>query len=490
MPLSKEILKIATLGTAHNGMDVSVLGKSEHLERQLLRTIAGTKLPERAGWIPMVDEKPLPEPFPADERPMCSFETMQFFLRMVRYGERNRWQNYAQLGTLSLNYWFDRVKDREQQIAPEYLQLILEMVTRFPHSYFQLYELIDPYSREIAAEYPFEDVLLRIMWLRDKNLPQRGHLLETQWQKTASTKTGNFLERLEHQVIAQDEAFLESLIDTASSELLHLLRGLLAELPSSKFSELMVDYVRRLAHIEDIGGKQWLMIDRLERVDDSILRRYGIVEDKTNAKTAIQRILSYVPPAFWCKFLGVSHETFVELVVNNKKFSSTLWKSLVVASHYHQDTRFVDDIFRHSYLRLDQREKGLIVKLVSVELLQDAAIEFLEQRTETYSQGHPAQLLIHECQVEWRPELVDAFIRVMRRTVNNAVPISYRFQDVIVQSLFRAAFFAPLTMRHEILSIFDDYDDSRGAWRNVRERMQRIMEFRQELLDVLETGSI
>lgn len=487
MPLSKDILKIATLGTAHHGLDLSVLGEGEQPERQLLQIAAENKLPERVGWIPKVDENPLPETRLPDQRAIANFEATKLLWTSVDYGKPSRSNELERIWSMCVNTWLGVFQAREKRIAPELMQNTIQLVSRFGKQRSQILELLDNNSRKLVVDYPFESIVLQFLLHRDVNPSVRQRFVETWWDQAYLRDRYKMLEMMEGSVLEGDEAFLESLIDTASPPMLRRVCGLLAELLDSKFSRLMRDYLPKLIGIKVMNGEQSLVVDVYKKLDDPMLQRYGVVEKKINRSTARYRILSYIPPSFWCEVLEISPNTFVDLLADQQRYA--LWKVLAAASHRYKEDILADVLFDHAYFRLDQREKGLVAELMTEEKLQISGVEMMNEHQATLSKSHPALPLIFAYCVEWKPIFVQAFICMIHRNITDISTIP-RFENIYLQLFVSAAFYTPLTMRHELLSIFDDYDDARGTWRKVREQMQRIMEFRQELLDVLETGSI
>ena len=521
MPLSKEILKIATLGTAHHGIDVSVLGKSEHLERQLLRSIAGTKLPERAGWIPMVDEKPLPEPFPADERPICSLEILRLLTsrmqendfmpdqvlhgletlrrenrQILRFMPEEILEGLEFLQGLCLKTWLVEFDKMRQQVAPEFLMCLLYYASRFPEQQFQIFGFMNGYCRLILADIPFETnsfKLLKFLQFRESDPSQWVLFMEVWREQTDPSKKIRLLSMLQQKVVASDEPFIEALIDTSSADVLDMLCSLLAQLPNSHFSKVIVETVGQLIYVDSLLGREWLAVKKtlVTSLDYPNLKRYLGIQKEIylfDSPLINRKLLSYVQPSFWCDYLEVSHEKFIKLIMSNKKRSISFWTALANASYYHQDRQFLDDICKHVYFRIDRKTRLQLTRLMSPERMQSSIVELLKYPTDLFSGSHPAIELIEECETEWSIHCADAIISVIRRNVDKFVSHAMEnhtyFPDPL---LLRVAFYIPLSMRNELLDLFNDVD---MVWHDVHKYLKRIMEFRQELNDLIEVGTI
>jgi hypothetical protein len=488
--IPKALLTIAILGTAHPDVDLSLLGDDERsLEHALLRTIARLKLQARVGRVPNVDKSPLPEPCEADERSVCSLAAVQYLIQIIQENGSNREYKVEQLRSLFVQSWLDTLQTCRLRIAPEFLQVILSLVTRFQKQFGIVFTVMDEWSQQVAASYPARKMTLKYKLFPQMASTEHLNFLDGWWEKASLPLQHKLHRLLERGVVENDEAFLEALLDTAPRNTHYVLRGMLAQIPNSKFTHLMMDYARHLAHIEIIGGQHWFIVDRLENLDDPILERYGIIEKGNNTKTVVRRILSYVSPTFWCDHLGLSHDAFVAAIQHNKGFATTMWKALTSASLNYQQPQSADDIFDRAYRHLDRREKGMVAKLMSPKKLQSAAIKIMDYHSEALSRRHPAIPLLEGCDFEWTLELVTAFVGMMRQNIHAKIP-EFRFQDVVARLMRTAAFHTPLAMRHNLMALFEDEDELSWAWSRLRKKAEEIFNFRQELLDVLEKDRV
>ena len=478
MPLSKEILKIATLGTAHHGLDLSVLWEGEKPERQLLQQVVTSTNADHAQIGSVAAGG------------VCSAEAIECLLDVLQPEDKHRPDfKVEKLNERFLRIWLAALKSKGLRIAPEYLEIMIGLANRYPQLCSEILELFDVHTGELILDYPINRDVLRYMWFRDRD-PMVRESFEEWVRHGYFTLQKMFLDLLANHVRKSDEDFLELLVDVVSPKLLYVLRGLLVEIPHSSFVRKMVDYFAAyLSSIEEKDGKQRLVIDEIEMPNDPILMRYGIIEDEVTMKTAIQRVLSYVPPSFWCEHFNVSHEAFVELIASNKKFSVTIWKALTLASYHHRDGRFADDIFDHTFYQLDRYEKRVLIQAMSPNKMQQSAVEVMDRCHDVMSRRHPALPFIEGCEVEWEPFFVEAFVRMMKPTFESTSR-NYLYQDVSVRVLRAAAFHVPLDMRDMLLGLFDEETDLRKRWVHLRWQIQRILEFRQALVDVLETGAI
>src|SRR5688572_17495761 len=93
MPLPEALLRLALVGTAQSGQKIPQLGNELQTllkqmdaapERQLLLTIAGLDLRQRAGWVPPHAENLTSSPSPPDPRPVIGYKAsrhLQFMLK-------------------------------------------------------------------------------------------------------------------------------------------------------------------------------------------------------------------------------------------------------------------------------------------------------------------------------------------------------------------------------------------------------------------------
>ncbi len=478
MPLSKDLLKIATLGTAHRGLDLSVLGEGEQPERQLLQQVVTSTNVDHARIESVAAGG------------VCSTEVIECLLDVLQPEDKHRPDfKVEKLNERFLRIWLAALKSKELRIAPEYLEIMIGLANRYRQVCSEILELFDVHTRELILDYPINSDVLRYLWFRDRD-PMLRESVEEWVRHGYSTLQKMFLDLLAHHVQKSDEDFLELLIDVVSPKLLYVLRGLLVEIPHSSFVRKMVDYFAAyLSRIEGKDGRQRLVIDEIEMPNDPILMRYGIIEEGVTMKTAIQRVLSYVPPSFWCEHFNVSHEAFVELIASNKKFSVTIWKAITLASHHYQDRWFADDIFDYAYVQLNRYEKRILIQAMSPNKMQQSAVEVMGGCHDVMSRQHPALPFIERCEVEWEPFFVEAFVRMMKPTFESTSR-NYLYQDISARVLRAAAFHIPLNMRDMLLGLFDEESDLRKRWVHQRWQVQRILEFRHELVDVLETEAI
>jgi len=229
MPLPKEMIALATLGTENGALDVppmdgalgQVLSRMSDAgpEAQLLATIAGIKLREQAGYIPGMMDKPVPEPCEPEDLPPCSPQAMRHLMVMLE-------GHFEQC----IPEWLRELAQSDHRAPEEALPLLLETGRKRPELRDLIVPVLGKRGEWLATEVTnrhwnwFSVRNIDSRWVRGKDETRielidvlRKHdpdhareLVMESWETDDSHTRAKFVQAFEHGLSIDDEPFLEA----------------------------------------------------------------------------------------------------------------------------------------------------------------------------------------------------------------------------------------------------------------------------------------
>lgn len=496
MILPKELLKIATLGTEHNDVDTAMLGDDVLPERRLLRTVAGAKLRERAGWIPKIADGALPELCERDARELCSSQVAQHLTAIIR-GDN--------LGTSRLlPEWIDAATAMDVRIPPEMLPLMLDSANIFHRLRSHIGQFagergvwLTTIGHHEAWCWLVPQAFLHL-WYEPQNIHRYGiierlrfndpakarELIADVWETEPDRTRYSLLKTLDNQLSVDDEEFLESIFDDASPATQKIIVELLAKIPQSQFCQKMMRLGIEMLVLEAAVNGLTAVMKYPEAIDDDLIR-YGMYEERINNKTLIKRVVKHIPPKFWCEQWAMNAGEVIEAIANNKRSAAFLWEALCYSVSNIEDEAFAEYLlFSEHFLRLSHRDQRAIAKIVAPEHREIRAIQYLREDYPIFDSRVIPLFPIWNTIKHWSVELTSAFIAYWENYLGTLETIPSRFFQLFDEFSYRIA----LELATEYVSLFDLVKNPTGDWLQLKERVQNLLTFRGEMLEALRNG--
>ena len=103
----------ASLRQAANGTG------DENAARDALRNAGISHLQQQAGWMPSQTKRPLPQPAPAEERPLCSPQAIAYLEKVLTAKHLNM-----------MPHWLREIYSRGERLPDEYIPIMLDRLPR------------------------------------------------------------------------------------------------------------------------------------------------------------------------------------------------------------------------------------------------------------------------------------------------------------------------------------------------------------------------
>ncbi len=324
--LSKELLKIATLGTAHHGIDLSVLGEEEQSERAFLRMVATNKLSERAGWIPMVDKNPLPETCPIDNRPICSWEAVMMLVKATENRDFNplikKWfQALHEQGWLApyeaMPFVFSLLQN--WKVSSQYIRPVLSERARWLAQVSDIYQwawVVPEIILNISPKhFPFNVLWLCIRTIHQTDPDAAREYLQHYWAEIDKKHIFAFY------VNPNSDAplFIEQVFESEVGKPIEFRAFFeyIRRFPTSQFAQTYFEAIRSNVKVSLSNDGNFEV--HIPTEIDPILKCYGVEA----VDMSIDNIFRTTPPYIWSEQLGISITELVDLLI--EQHNKQIW---------------------------------------------------------------------------------------------------------------------------------------------------------------------
>ena len=506
MPLSKEMIALATLGTENSvvtapSMDGElgqVLGRMQDAspEARLLATIAGIKLREQAGYLPSVIDKPVPEPCEPEDLPPCSPQAMRH-LMVMREGHFDQ----------CIPEWLRVLAQSDRRAPEEILPLLLETGRKRP----DLRDLIVPVLGK-RGEWLAQEVTNRNWnWFSPRNIDSRWsrgkdetrieliemlrkhdpaharELVMESWETDDPITRAKFIRSFESGLSLDDEPLLETCLDDKRKEVREPAQQLLLRLPESRLVQRMIERATPLVTLGKAGLRRKPAIEVTYPTELTVaMRRDGIEKWAKGARFEedayyLTQLLTAVRPTFWCECWSMSAEELYEAMMNSSE-SELLFYAWTQAAVCTDDAEFAEILLNYHLEHLASLELELMADLVAHEIREALAMNWLQKYKDSLKNIQNAGPLLAHHRITWSDELSHALIENLDRYLSKGRVRPPRDLREITKI---AAAHVSTALRTEFLHVLETETSSEKLWTDLVDEIRLLLDFRQEMLTAI-----
>jgi hypothetical protein len=386
-------------------------------EGALLGAAALVSLYERAGSLPLKDERRLPEACALDDTPRCS-ERAAVHLAMMLRGE------YQRLAP----EWLSKVAAAGQRAPEEVLPPLLELGRIQEELREPILTVLCARGRWLAAQNQdwayavggFDETLWEtgggeqrravLAELRKRDAARARELLASTWPQESPKDRADFLPLFEYGLSLDDEAFLESGLDDRRKEVRRAAADLLSRLPESALRQRMLERARPLLTFKLNRLKRKTIEVTLPEACDKAMQRDG-VEPKPYSQGLgekawwLQQTLGLIPPKFWSQESGWPVSKLIE-VAKRGEWKSVLLEGWSQAARLCGDVEWADALLAETY----EQEQASYLFQVLPQARQEAFILKLLRNDPSLHTSKPARSYVATCWRQWGEALSRAVI--------------------------------------------------------------------------------
>jgi hypothetical protein len=508
MPLPDALLALVTLGTAHGTAELptargalgTLLGQVDGPpEAQMLLLAAALSLQEKAGWLPLQADQPLPPPGPPDDRPLVPEAAARHLAQMLA-GEYNA----------MLPEWLAAANARGLRPPPELLPALLDLGRGPTGLRPLLFPFLGPRAVWLAeqagagpwaymrlndaemvwqeAEPPVRVALLAHLRWRD---PAQGrNLLVSTWSSEGARQREAFLRELAQGLGADDEPFLEAALDDRAAGVRAEAARLLARLPGSAFNRRMAGRATALLSLQRGWRGARLAVDEKGATPGASWERDGLSPEpvpgfrSTPAVWLLQQLLAYVPPAHWQRLWKLRPRELLDVAQHAPEEFAFL-HGLAWGSYRASDHDFALLLVREALPELPAALLPLLLAELPAPALDAALLPWLQRRREPFSPEHPAYAALPAHQQRWSRELAAAVLDALSRTLHPANPYPPPHAREMLRHVARSA---PPEDGPALVAGLSPQGEAElpPAWRKEADDMLFVLDFRRRMLKELE----
>lgn len=438
----RSVTAMAMLGTERQGAaplaisgpigDIIRQSQGASIERNLLLAAAALTLYRRAGsWPSPLAESP-PEPCPINDLPRCPPKAARTLAAILE----------GQHGDV-LPEWLRRARSAGLRVTEDTLPALLEA----GHNHNDLADAITAVAGErgrwLASQNPeWEYAAVRAagdpgqaqaLWqtgsgtsrrtllrrLRQTDPRAARELLESTLAEEGAEVRAELIGMLRTGLGADDEPFLESVLDDRSREVRQAAAELLATLPDSRLVRRMVERVRSLLALRHgrLPEEAQVLVTLPERCDPAMIRDAVDVKRRRPESTGqragwLLQIVSAVPPPFWSREWKMSPSDILQAAGRNDEWRNVLVHCWAQAAGNHGDREWASAILHADWalpvLDPDTDKPRLLGVLPAAQ-----AEAFLVEQLQTGA-ASPAMELVLSYTRPWSEELTRAVLRVLQ----------------------------------------------------------------------------
>lgn len=323
MPIPEEIVTLAIVGTEKSGYSIPLVANDlQNLldqinttpERQLLLTIAGLELRQRAGWIAPQADRLTVSQGPTDSQPVIGRKALRHLYLMLKGAYKD-----------SLGEWLLLVAQSGQRAPEEAIPSLLELGRQNKDFRPAILSIIGERGKWLAHEATTRDWV----WFEPRNFDRRWkkgsietrldllafiiredrtkvrELLAETWSRETPKAKQAFLQLLADGLCKDDEPFLEHLLDIEQPDLRAKIGALLMRLEGSAYQQRAIERV--LPFVEK--SRKGLRIKAYPEWQASWARD-GVKQVADN-KSQLMELFRLAPPDQLSNALDVSMSTLV-----------------------------------------------------------------------------------------------------------------------------------------------------------------------------------
>lgn len=504
MPFPTELVNLALLGTdqvenvqADPALE-AVLTKRGDLgkEVQLLLTSAGIALRDLAGYIPPKMTRETPETCPSDEMAVVNPAALRHLMVMLE-GHHEE----------VMPEWLKTVTEAGKRIPEEALPLLLELGRKQT----SLRDLIAPIIGErgrwlaleatpkdwgwIAPRNPEKtwqegapDKRYEVLEALRKSDPAKGReLLQSTWAEEKSQQRERFIFALWHGIGADDEPFLENVLDDGAQDVRRKAREMLATIPESRFYARMVARAESFVKLKKRDKFEFAFPAEL----DAAMERDGMtidpgLPDDQIPRSLLSQILEAMRPEWWRNHFGLTNAELVE-VFDKTKTPMSLVLLLLKGAYRANDTETIEFLLFNQMKKLKGENVSLVPSfgLLSPESAERVLMNMIH-KPETWNDT-PANLMqagalstiVEAGKFHWSRALTEVFLLRLRAYLEGG---KTRPLPPTRSMLTHLSLYFPPAMTDQIMAVVDVSTDIEKAWGDLVDNLRFTLEFRREML--------
>lgn len=315
--------------------------------------------------------------------------------------------------------------------------------------------------------------------------------LDASWSTERAEERALFVSALEANLSAQDQPFLESILNDRSKEVRQRAAMLLARIPGSTLAQRMIQRAEALLHwtaavsgnvlLLRRGSPASLSVGLPESYDDS-MKRDGIEQRPVGNFKGGERawwlfqILQAIPPGHWTARWKEQPVAILEAA------AKTEWEDLLLSAWTEASISFADPAWAEAILQRDPRRSDAISAL-SAERQEALLLAMLRGQCVPLHR-HPVLALLRETKHIWSIELTRAVLATLRKHIVTSKDTGdYTLRSALIEDFVRRI---PHSMVQELAAMQPEQNAER--WAGTLEQMLVILQFRHDMLTALEKG--
>ncbi|MEM7346965.1 MAG: DUF5691 domain-containing protein, partial [Chloroflexota bacterium] len=394
-------------------------------EARLLLLAATWHLQQQAGYIPAIDQRPLPAQATMDERPLCSQEAMHYLDRMIA-------GQYSSV----LPEWFETVASSGKTIPTESHPILLNLGHAKQELQSQITPLLGQHGQWLAQEsgrsrwrwiIPHSDTTWeegktedRVRFLhqqRQSDPDQAREMLMAVWKQEDARTREKLLQSLTQNLCLGDESFLEQILDERGQQVRKVAADLLVQLPQSSFCQRMRDRTIPLIRLNRTGlrRKQTLTVTvpnafTADMHRDNIQEKPSFWQTDTSPEAAwLAQMMSYVSPNYWCQHWDVTPQQLLA-IVDKSDLPFDIMTTWGWASYRTRDYDFMTALLDGYLPQLDRDLLLLMARKLPTSQLETVAQHWLGDTKKELALDHPVWIVLQAHRQIWSENLVQLFL--------------------------------------------------------------------------------
>ena len=465
----------ALLGTERSGAASNPIGStdlvavlervdSSDAERALLASAAIVSAYESAGRLPSTEASPSNDVAPADseDQPVAPAGVAHFLATML-----------GGVHSQVLREWLRIATTRGWRVPAPLLPALLD-VGRANYLQNIIRPVLGARGRWLATQNPDwrwaaapavvdesavraawdtgtpEDRVLLLASVRDRDPAFGRRLLESTWETEAASQRALLLATMHRNISAEDEPFLEGVLDDRRQEVRRLAASLLSRLPESAFVSRMTTRARAALRWKprQLLKEAEVLVEPPTELDAAALR--DGIDKKPPAGMGerawwLSQIVAAVPPQVWVNEWNVDADTIIAAAVRSD-WMQALTDGWAAGAMVHRDAAWIEPLLSNA--SPGEQPNGLAPKLDALlgSLSVDRREAFITKLLRDDAKGDTPLLYLGAADHAWSdPFAILVLDRLRKRVTAGAAPshaIDWYLRDVIP----RLALHVPATL--------------------------------------------
>ncbi|MBN1287281.1 MAG: hypothetical protein JXB47_17915 [Anaerolineae bacterium] len=504
-----EIVSAALLGTARMpaipqpaGDDAAsaLLAALDPADPEAFLLSAAVALPvhRRAGLVPALDTRPIPEACPPDDLP--------------RLGERAARHMEHMLGGQRLDVfpeWLRAVAAAGKRVSEKMLPTLLDFGRARPEMRRAILGVLGERGRWLAAQdakwdywtgrnvdkaWQEGDVdarLTLLTWLREDDPNHARELLVSIWPKEEANERYKYLAKLEAGLSMADEPFLEeTALDDDSRRVRQLTARLLSWLPESRLSKRMLQRADALLTYEIPPGQPSEQVTlHLPTHYDRTMERDGVVKKPKHHVRDIEepawwalQMLQVAPPGYWSQKWGASPGALVE-AARLGFHRDIILEAWSFAAGQHRDGAWAAALLPRAIKQGDNTGLFGLMGALSVEQRETILMGMLQANRKPLRGSHPALMPLRLSPHVWSEELALEVLDNWRRYLERG---NARPDPDMREALKGFAHYMPPSVYDYAKDVLTTESSGGRIWDNAVTEFLLLLQFRREMLEAID----